>query len=183
MLQRVRQGDEAALIRLLEKNAPFLQRAAQHLLGNLLQPHLDSEDIIQSVCRSLLIGFRGKQFTFATSDQLLALATTMLRRKIAHQWRHLKHVPGVGADTVHDDQLSEIPAKPSSEPTLDLDDELHHLLRHMDAVDRQLVELRFKGYSTADAARELGMDPHILRVHLGRIRKRLRDSGGLPDWM
>jgi RNA polymerase sigma-70 factor (ECF subfamily) len=45
------------------------------------------------------------------------------------------------------------------------------------------VELRLQGYSTADAARELGLDADVLRVRLSRLRQRLRAGGVLTEWL
>jgi RNA polymerase sigma-70 factor (ECF subfamily) len=56
-------------------------------------------------------------------------------------------------------------------------EELDHVLGALGPLDRRLVDLRLRGYSTAEAARELGLDPHHLRVRLGRLRQRLADAG------
>jgi RNA polymerase sigma factor (sigma-70 family) len=183
LLDRVRAGDEEALMQLMEQNASYLQRAATAMIGRVLQPHLDSEDVVQSVCCSLLIGYRQEKYAFSDQRTFLALARTLLQRKIARSWRRLKHEPGVGNDTVHDDQsLTQVFCSQKPDAGADLADELKHILRDFDDLDHRLVQLRLEGYSTASAARELGIDPHFLRARLARLRKRLRDEGRIDDW-
>ena len=62
-------------------------------------------------------------------------------------------------------------------------DAVEHLCRLVDDKDRQLIELRLQGCSTAEVARRLNLDPDILRVRLSRLRKRLREQNVLPEWI
>ena len=57
------------------------------------------------------------------------------------------------------------------------------ILPHLDDKDRRLVELRLQGFSTAEAARQLGEDADVLRVRLSRLRRRLRDNQVLSEWL
>jgi RNA polymerase sigma-70 factor (ECF subfamily) len=45
------------------------------------------------------------------------------------------------------------------------------------------MQMRLNGYSTAEAARELGADPDIVRVQLSRLRQRLHRAGILSEWL
>jgi RNA polymerase sigma-70 factor (ECF subfamily) len=62
-------------------------------------------------------------------------------------------------------------------------DAVEHLCGQLDEKDRQLIELRLQGCSTAEVARKLHLDPDILRVRLSRLRKRLREQNVLPEWI
>jgi RNA polymerase sigma-70 factor (ECF subfamily) len=44
------------------------------------------------------------------------------------------------------------------------------------------VELRLQGFSTAEAARQLGEDADVLRVRRSRLSRKLRDSQVLREW-
>lgn len=53
----------------------------------------------------------------------------------------------------------------------------------LDETERRLIELRLEGCTTAEVARQLGLDPDVLRVRLGRLRRRLRQNGLLTEWL
>ena len=57
----------------------------------------------------------------------------------------------------------------------EFDDLVEHFLAQLGDMDRQLIKLRFQGFTTADAARRLNLDPGFLRVRLGRLRKRFAE--------
>jgi RNA polymerase sigma-70 factor (ECF subfamily) len=62
-------------------------------------------------------------------------------------------------------------------------DTLKYLYSKLEEKDRQVVDLRLQGYSTAEVARRLGLDADVLRVRLSRLRRRLRDSNLLAQWL
>jgi RNA polymerase sigma-70 factor (ECF subfamily) len=186
LLERVRQGDENAVRAMVLRYEGVIRRAARGLLGQALRPHLDSMDLVQSVHRSLLIGLRYEKFEISSPEKLIALALTLVRRKVARQWRRIKrqHVHGAGAagETA---QVSDSHPSPQADPAGDAQyqDAMRHLLSDLDEVDRRLIELRLQGYSTAEVARQMDIDSRFLRVRLGRLRKRLRDRGVLSEWL
>lgn len=185
LLGRMRAGDEAALADLVERYAGVIRRTARGLLGPALRPHVDSVDIVQSIHRTLLIGMRRQQFDVSTPQQLVALATTLVRRKVARQWRRLRRRP---IAHLGDNGLANIVAEtrgPQDDPARDVlaNDAARELLAALDDTDRRLMELRLNGHSTAEAARLLGLDPAFLRLRLSRLRKRLREQDLLDEWL
>ena len=90
LLERGRNGDQEALTVLIQQYEREVRVMARVLLGPALRPHLDSLDLVQSVHRSLLVGLHGGRFEFHSPQDLVALALTMVRRKVARQWRHLQ---------------------------------------------------------------------------------------------
>src|SRR5207302_3303979 len=90
VLARARGGDRAALGQLAREYEPKLRLVARVLLGPALRPYLDSVDLVQSVHRSLLLGLRDQKFDISSPENLLGLALTMVRRKVARHWRHLQ---------------------------------------------------------------------------------------------
>jgi RNA polymerase sigma-70 factor (ECF subfamily) len=187
LLKQVQEGDESALAQLVERYANVLRRAAHGLLGPALRSHLDSLDVVQSVHRILLLSLRENKLEFASPDQLLALALTLIRRRVARHWRHLKHEAATGSEATPDAPGKEVALADTTEAdpaeNLQFTEEVNRLMSVLDEVDRHLLALRLQGYSTADVARELGVDARFLRVRLGRLRKRLRDEGLLDDWL
>ena len=187
LLARTRQGDEEALAELVQRYEGIIRRAARGLLGSALRPHLDSMDLVQSVHRSLLIGLRSQKFDISTPDKLIALALTLVRRKVARHWRKLKREQSSPlAASGETNQVLTSPSCPQPGPAsvVEFDDAVQHVLSHLeDDRDRRLVELRLQGCSTAEVARAMGLDSRFLRVRLGRLRSRLREHGLLTEWL
>jgi RNA polymerase sigma-70 factor (ECF subfamily) len=185
LLARVRAGDEQAAAELVSQYEGIIRRRARRLLGPALRVHLDSVDIAQSVNRTLLIGLRRAAFAVSTPQELTRLALILVRRKVARHWRKRRRelVPR-GAEVGH-------PAPPAAvrvgqfqaanSDRVEFEEMARLMLDKLDGLDRQLVELRLEGYTTADAARKLKVSPAFLRSRLSRLRKRLWDNGMSPE--
>ncbi|MEQ1828910.1 MAG: ECF-type sigma factor [Pirellula sp.] len=91
LLLAARSGDSDALGKLVAQYEPELRIVARARLGTALRPHLDSIDLVQSVHRSLLIGLRADRFDTSSPEKLIALALTIVRRKVAKHWRHRQY--------------------------------------------------------------------------------------------
>jgi RNA polymerase sigma factor (sigma-70 family) len=184
LLKRVRQGDETALARLLSEYEPEVRLIAHLRLGPILRRYLDSMDLVQSVQQCLLSGLRQDRFDVSSPEKLVALATTLVRRKIARHWRRLRREHNLRAVDVDLEAVEQaLNKRDDPAETVALHDQVQHLLRILNENDRRVVELRLRGYSTIEVARELGLDPDGLRVRLARLRKRLRASGVFNDWL
>jgi RNA polymerase sigma-70 factor (ECF subfamily) len=185
LLARARGGDPEALAELVRQYEPEVRIVARVLLGPALRPYLDSLDLVQSVHRSLLLGLRHGQVDVSRPERLVALAVTIVRRKIARHWRRhqrQKRWDAAGEAGALAGRLVEL-ASAADDPAgaAQLRDSLRHLCEHLDAAERRTLELRLQGYSTAEVARQLGQDADVLRVRLSRLRQRLRDQGVLEE--
>src|SRR5881227_438735 len=132
LMMRVRLGDEDALEQLVQRYEPEIRLTARVLLRPLLRPYLDSVDLVQSVHRSLMLGLRQNKFDISSPEKLIGLALTLVRRKVARQWRHLqrqKRLSGCPADSGNVPQL--LASLSSSEPdparAAQLRDAMEHL--------------------------------------------------------
>lgn len=187
LLGRARGGDQAALEQLAREYEAKVRIVARVLLGPALRPYLDSVDLVQSVHRSLLLGLRDARFDVTTSERLLALALTMVRRKVARAWRRMRRQKrtegGAGGEDLCELMISL--AAPDSDPAraAQLNDQVRYLWERLDATERRMLELRMQDYSTDEMARELGLNPIALRVRLSRLRQRLRDGGVVAEWL
>jgi RNA polymerase sigma factor (sigma-70 family) len=187
LLDSARRGDQDALARLSQLYATELRIVARAQLGPALRPYLDSLDLVQSVHRSLMLGLRREKYRVGTPQELLGLALTMLRRKVARHWRRLRRQQRQSAGPRRQDEdvvdvlagLSGSESDPGQ--TAQLRDTLRHLWGHLDVTERRVIELRLDGCNTAEVARQLGLDADILRVRLSRLRVRLQASGVLSD--
>ena len=77
------QGNSEAREAICQRYERQVRIVARVLLGPQLRPHLDTTDVLQSVHRSVLVGLREQKFDISIPDKLVALACTMVRRKVA----------------------------------------------------------------------------------------------------
>ena len=164
LIARLRTGDEDSLVQLLQDYEPEIRRAARFRLGPLLRPHLDSVDLVQSVCVVLLEGFRDKRFEVTGPEKLVALAAGIIRHKVAHTWRRCRRQheaqAQLAARSAQDERSAHFDIE-AGNPAADLQrrDSVQQVLDRLEPDERRLMELRLAGYSTAAAARELARMP------------------------
>jgi RNA polymerase sigma factor (sigma-70 family) len=188
LLARARQQDPAALAELVQRYESRVRMVARVLLGPALRPYLDSLDLVQSVHRSLMLGIQQNRFDISTPEQLVALTTTMVRRKIARQWRHMRRqqrLESGSADPGNVPQLLISLTSTEADPaaTAQFNDAVQLLWDHLDPAEQQLMKLRLQGYTTDEVAAEMGLTPVGLRVRLTRLRRRLRETGVFDAWL
>jgi RNA polymerase sigma factor (sigma-70 family) len=188
LLARARGGDQEALTLLTREYESKVRLVARVLLGPALKPYLDSVDLVQSVHRSLLLGMRQEKFDISTPDNLIALAVTLVRRKVARHWRHLKRQQRLERRANDSGSVADVLtslSSPRADPAqaAEFNDQVEHLCANLNDAERRLLELRLQGCSLAEIAHELGMSAVALRVRLTRLRQRLRSTGVLDDWL
>jgi RNA polymerase sigma-70 factor (ECF subfamily) len=188
LLTQARQGDKTALAQLAQQYESKVRMVARVLLGPALRPYLDSVDLVQSVHHSLMLGLRLDKFDISSPDQLIALALTLVRRKVARHWRRLQRQKRLSGDSGASGNIPQLLAdlsSPESDPAraAQLNDTMEQLFRSLDAPDQFMIELRLFGYDTSEIAQKLGIHPIALRVRMTRLRQRLRDNGVLSEWL
>jgi RNA polymerase sigma-70 factor, ECF subfamily len=184
LVDRVKAGDDLAMAQLIKQHEGALLRTASALIGRSLQSSLDSVDLVQSVQMVMWVGLRTGKFSLPTPEQWLGLAKVLLKRKVARHCRSIQpqaHATLDGAlrDTVKDMAIFTPPTENDPSEKAEFDDLVENFLSQLDGLDRELVKLRFEGHSTADVARKLNLDAGVLRVRLGRLRKRFGEFRNL----
>ena len=184
LVEQARAGDGAALARLASQYEAKIRIVARVLLGPPLRPYLDSLDVVQSVHRSLLAGLRGGKHDLSTPDHLVALAVTVLRRKVARHWRHLQRQHRLsGADGPADPLAAEAGRDLGPAREAEFRDAARKLYAQLGETEQRIIDLRLEGHSTDEMAARLGLNPIALRVRMTRLRKRLEETGVLADWL
>jgi RNA polymerase sigma-70 factor (ECF subfamily) len=163
---------------------PKVRLVARVLLGPALRPYLDSVDLVQSVHRSLLLGLRQDKFSVAGPENLMALALTLVRRKVARQWRRAQRQRRPGDAGGLAEILTSL-SSPEADPAraAQFADQVRHLCDGLNEAERRLLDLRLQGHTPAEAARELGLSAVAFRVRQTRLRQRLQAAGVLDDWL
>ncbi len=182
-------GDTQAQNTICEQYEQQVRVVARILLGPQLRTHLDSMDLLQSVHRSLLIGIRNDKFSVASPEKLVALACTIVRRKVARQWRmhrrQLSHRTNHSSDRSLITHLLSSISNPHSQPDeiVAYNDQLAKLCRSLDDVELAMLELRLQGYTTGEVAEKLGIHPVAIRVRWTRLRQRLDAAKIFSEWL
>lgn len=180
-------GSEQAQQTLTERYAKQVRIVARVLLGPQLRQHFDSMDLLQSVHRSILVGLRMERYQFSSPEKLVALACSVLRRKVAKKWRHYRRQVSLGkspqGDLISLTQLLSAVSNRETDPALiaQFDDQLAELCRRLSEPERLMLEMRLDGYSNQEVAERLGLHPVALRVRWSRLRKRLNSLGISPE--
>ncbi len=189
ILGRAALGDVEAQESICKQYERQVRIVARVLLGPQLRHHLDSMDLLQSVHKSLLIGIKGDKFSIASSDKLVALAVTIVRRKVARKWRkhrrQLQHKNTASGDIAY---LSSILSSITNHCTnpieiAEFDDQLEQLCQSLPEIERKMLEMRLDGFTTGEVAEHLGFHPVAIRVRWTRLRQRLKQTGIFADWL
>jgi RNA polymerase sigma-70 factor (ECF subfamily) len=188
LLECARGGDRNALAQLVQQYETKVRLVARYLLGPSLRPYLDSVDLVQSVHRTLMVGLREDKFNLTTPENLMALALTLVRRKVARQWRRMQRQQRLDSGTTSSGNLPELLTalcSPHADPAraAQYHDQIQHLCEQLDEPDRQLLELRLQGYSPAEVADKIHLNVNAMYVRLSRLRQRLRAAGVLDDFL
>lgn len=188
LLRRARERDPEAAQELCRQYQPRLQVVARVLLGPALRPTLDSMDLVQSVHRSLLVGLRAEKFDISTPENLVALALTLLRRKVARHWRRAQRQRRLPTGASSLDLLPTLLAELATNEIGPADAAQYgelcaRLCESLSDFERQIIAYRLDGFTTAEISRLLEINHATLRIRLRRLRERLRTSGLLHDWL
>ncbi|MBM3999234.1 MAG: sigma-70 family RNA polymerase sigma factor [Planctomycetes bacterium] len=188
LLSRARGGDPDAMRRIAEQYEAKVRVVARVHLGPALRPYLDSQDLLQSVHRSLMVGLREDRFDISSPDKLIALTLTMVRRKIARQWRHLRRQDRLSGASHGSSNLALLLtslSSPRQDPAAEAQfrDTVEHLCDNLDDVEQRIVDLRLQGYAAPEIGERLGLSAVNVRVRMTRLRQRLVSAGVMDDWL
>lgn len=176
-VKRAASGDDQALTELLEHCEPKFRIIARVALGPLLRSQVDTLDLVQSMKRMLIPGLRAGLYNLDSPEQLVALAATVIRRKVALYWRRQRRQPVVSlGERALDHTCVYFPEFPAEQ--WENEELLSHLLDKLTPEERDLFRMQLEGLPIVEIARRLGCKPGPLRARLSRLRKKLRNLAG-----
>ena len=189
---RAADGDEVALNDLARLYEAKVRIVARAMLGPALRPYLDSVDLVQAVHASVLAGVREQRLDVSDPEKLTALAVSIVRRKVARQWRRAQRQRRLSGH--HNDHASTpdgLLGVLGSVGNMGTDpariarfrEQLSHVYGTITEAERQMLDLRLQGHSTAEMAAQLQLNPIALRVRLTRLRQRLEAEGVSADML
>jgi RNA polymerase sigma factor (sigma-70 family) len=191
LVLRWQQGDQQAAAELFHRYRNRLVALARMHLSTPLARRVDAEDIVQSVYRIFFTGTRDGRYDFRQGGELWQLLVTMTLNKLrdqtrqnARQKRALQRERELddanGADDLKDSVFAR---SPSPLEVTALADEVEQLMRTLNPIERQVLEMRLQGHSLAEITVQVGRSIRTVCRALERIKEHLeaRERCGSND--
>jgi len=180
IFDRVRNGDEEAARQVFERYLARLVALARSRLSEKLARKVDADDVVQSAFRSFFVRARDGQFAIERAGDLWSLLATITRHKLLKKAEHFRQQKrDLGRDQPlarHDDDSgAEVPfaVEPTDEEAVALSDEIEFLMRDLDPLQRQMLELRLQGQPIPEIAETVERSERTVRRFLGGFRDEL----------
>ena len=168
LLAKLCQGDLDAAEQVFVNYEPYLRKVVRRQLSTRLRIRFDSLDIVQSVWRDLLHGFRNAGWRFTTTAQLQAFLVKATRNRFIDRCRqhtaNLDREESLANIAQHD--LPEA-SEPQPYDVLQAEDLWERMLTLCPAEHHELLRLKRAGMSLQEIAAQAGL-------HVGSVRRILR---------
>jgi RNA polymerase sigma factor (sigma-70 family) len=173
-IERLNEGDIAAVEDVFRAYEPFLRIAIRRRLSSRLRSKVDSGDIVQSVFADLVEGVRDGGWHFAGRPQLEALLHRVAWRRLAD--RYQKHGRALARERSLDETpsqslLDNAQARPSQ--IVQGREFWEGVLRACPKAHHEVVRLRMHGHRIAEIAARTSMHEGSVRRILYELARRL----------
>jgi RNA polymerase sigma-70 factor (ECF subfamily) len=167
LLERLRDGDEAAAGRFVAEYEPYLKQIVRRNLPDRLRTKFDSSDVVQSVWVQFLPGLRKGVWSVEDRACLQALLSTMVRRRLVSRYR--RHRAGIEREDHSVQDLAALPQSrvPPPSETARAGELWERMLAACPTEHHAILRLRRQGLTLQEIANRLGL-------HEGSVRRILR---------
>jgi RNA polymerase sigma-70 factor (ECF subfamily) len=173
-IERLNDGDLAAVERIFVAYEPYLRIAVRRRLGHRLRTKVDSGDVVQSVFADVLVGVRDRGWAFEGRDQLLALLRRIAWRRLAD--RYQKHRRALDREQpLEDFDPRDLPdsARPGPSAEARGHEFWERIVGACPPAHREVVRLRKDGLRLAEIAERTGLHEGTVRRILYELARRL----------
>jgi RNA polymerase sigma-70 factor (ECF subfamily) len=177
LVDRYKAGSDTAAQELFDKYCERLLGLARRRIGQRLNSRLDPEDVLQSAFRTFFIHAKNDEFTFQNEDDLFKLLVRITVHKTLRQiafHRAAKRNPGQemgNSDSAHEQLMQATNNEPTPEAELALIEHIEGLMQRLSPFERQVLELKLQGHSSAEIAEQLGSYERKIRRALEHVRE------------
>jgi RNA polymerase sigma-70 factor (ECF subfamily) len=178
LLARWRRGDQGAADALFQRYAGQLIALAARRLGARLAQRIDAEDVVQSVYRSFFASASAGRYDLQRGGDLWRLLVVItlqkLRAQVEHhtaQKRSVRREKSLSGDD--GPSIEAATREPSPLEALALADEVERLMRTLEPLDRQVLELRLQGYNLEEIAAATRRSERTVTRTLRAIKQQL----------
>jgi RNA polymerase sigma-70 factor (ECF subfamily) len=186
LFERARAGDREALGAVLAEHLPGLRAYVSQRLGNLVRAREDTADVVQSVCRELLLGLDGFEYRGEGAFRSW-LYTTAVRKIVEKHARYGAQKRDGQRDFAPEDELFAHLADTTPSQRAIASEELErieHAFRALPDEYREVILMaRVTGLSRAEIGRQIGRSEGAVRTLLHRALARLAselETGSAP---
>jgi RNA polymerase sigma-70 factor (ECF subfamily) len=178
LLRFVRDGNDEAAGQLHDRYAARLQALANRQLARETSGRLDSEDITQSVFRTLFRRLQDGQYDVPAGESIWRLLTTIALNKVRTQGAHHRAAKRDIRRTSHvDQQRLESQSHAGDESAAhELRLTIATLLESLGASEQQMVHLRIEGHDVKSIAKISGRSKRTVERVLQGFRGLLRQT-------
>lgn len=176
LLERFKDGDEAALPELMEKYGHHVFRAVRRKLNRAIRSKFDSQDFVQAVWATFF-EHRKRLGEFPTSQELVAFLSRIASNKVADESR--RRLCSQGRNVNREVSLNGSPGEPqltagtpSPSAVYIAKEQWNHLVDGESDRYRQVIELKRAGSNYLQIADKLGMSSKTVQ----RVLKRLSEK-------
>jgi RNA polymerase sigma factor (sigma-70 family) len=184
LVERWRQGDQAAAQALFELYVARLVAVVGDRLSSRFVRHVDPDDVVQSAFRSFFVGARDGRFDFERDGDLwrllVAVALNKLRMSV-RRYSTLKRaaereesVPSI--DTLCTEHLEVFAREPTPVEAVALADEVEMLMGRLGDREKQILEMRLQGFNLEEIALETGRSERTVRRVIDKVREILEQA-------
>ena len=182
LIARVKEGDEAAIRRLIERFGPEVRMMVRRRLPARLRNQFDTVDFTQVVWNSVIVDCRDRSEPFEDAKHLLGFLAGVVHNKIAQEYRRRTRTRkyDIGREQPlyvrkgDRDVPREVAADdPTPSETVQADDRLEQLVAGRSPLEVRIVELRREGLTIDEVAARLDLHEKAVRRVIDSIRARM----------
>jgi RNA polymerase sigma-70 factor (ECF subfamily) len=185
LMARWRTGDQQAAAELFRRYAQRLVALARSRLSDRLAQHLDPEDVVQSAYRSFFADTRAGRYDLQGGGKLWQLLVLITLHKLQDQVDRFsaqkrsvqREVPLGDSDRLLAVEAHMRDHEPSPVEAVALAEELEHVMRQLEPLQRRMLELRLQGYRLEEIAADTQRTERTVRRVLERVKDMLESSG------
>ena len=186
LLAQWRDGSQQAAEELFRRYVDRLMALARSRLSEQMAGRIDPEDVVQSAYRSFFVGAREGRFEVQRGGDLWRLLVAITLHKLRGQVDyHTADKRSVASEQAQDYAAGMPPVpllsrEPSPLEAVTLWDEVEQMLRELDPLPRQVLELRLQGHNQAEIAVALRCSQRTVIRVLKRIKQQLEERSATP---
>jgi RNA polymerase sigma factor (sigma-70 family) len=177
LLNQFCKGEPAAAAALHERYVARLVALARSRLSDSLAARVDAEDVVQSAYRSFFVRARAGEFQLHASGDLWRLLARITLRKLYRQAEHhtaqrrsVAREQAASPNRSDDSDAFAASREPTPAEAAALADEIAHIMRRLNELQRQVLELRLQEHTIDEIAAHLGRSERTVRRTLATLR-------------
>lgn len=178
LIEQVRQGSQEAAWDLIEQYGPRLVRIVRRQLPHSLRSKFDSLDFVQAAWASFFAQ-PSRVPDFAGEEQFVAFVAAVVSNKVKTEVRRRLHSQkyNVQRERSFDSTVSVAANEATPSQIAMARERWFSMLEDQSDRDREIVEMRFHGYTRREIASRLGVHENTVQRVLQRMLQKQGDEG------